>query len=140
MNSVNRGRYTIVATNASHRTLCPFDTTMLLTSLEVKNGTMFLSPSLSILLPPHHGTQYNIYLTSLPLATPSSKRPVTRNISTNITPSNTTLKISQPNRRIKLSVESLDLPFLCSLTNTSAILFCLFDFGNSDALDIEAGR
>lgn len=113
---------------------------MLLIWLESKNRTMFLSPSLSILFARHHGTQFNIYLAPLPFPIPSSNSPNTRSITTNITPSNTTLKISQPNRRIKLSIESLDLPFLASLTNTSAILLCLFDLGDCNTLDIEARR
>lgn len=50
------------------------------------------------------------------------------------------LKISQPHSRIELSIKGLDLPFCASLTNTSTILLCLFDFGNGNTLDLKSWR
>ena len=54
----------------------------------------------------------------------------------NITPNNTLLQISQPNRRIEFSIKRLDLPLLITFTNACSIALCFSHFSNSDTLNI----
>jgi len=79
---------------------------------------------LSIYSTPNHRTDSQISPFLRYPKTLSSRGNITSNITIDITPSNTALQIRQPNRGVKLSIESFDLPFLVSLANTSTVDFC----------------